>query len=224
LRRARAGHVANGVCFGYRNAPVLDATGRRQHSAQVIEPAEAAVVVRIFTLCAEGAGYKSIAHILNDEGAPAPDPRRPGRRHSWSTSTVRDVLMRETYRGQLTWNRRRRDMRQGRRAVSQRPPSEWVMREAPELRIVSDDLWWRAHDRLAATRATYLAATGGIPFGGRPTNPLESPYLLTGMMACGACGGSMFAHRHGHQEREWVVLVRLHALSHARPRRLQERA
>src|SRR5262249_49339154 len=56
LRRAQAGHVANGVCFGYRNAPVLDATGRRQHSARVIEPAGAAVVVRIFTMCAEALG------------------------------------------------------------------------------------------------------------------------------------------------------------------------
>src|SRR5262245_53471004 len=154
-------------------------------------------------MCAEGAGYNKIARTLNYEGAPAPDPRRPGRRPSWSTSTVRDALMRETYRGRLIWNRRRREVRQGRRAVSQRSPSEWVTREAPELRIVSDELWRRAHDRLAASRATYLAATGGVAFGGRPANPLESPYLLTGMIACGSCGGTMFAHRHGHQERDW---------------------
>jgi len=85
LRRARAGHVANGSVFGYKNVPVLDEDGRRRHSTREIDPAEASSVVRIFELCAAGKGHQKIARTLNDEGAPAPSPRRPGRARSWST-------------------------------------------------------------------------------------------------------------------------------------------
>lgn len=132
IRRARAGHVANGVCFGYRNVPVLEG-GRRLHSTRVVEPAEAAVIVRIFKLSAAGMGYQKIARTLNDEGAPAPSPRRAGRARSWSVTTVRDALNRETYRGRLVWNQRRRDVRQGKRAVRKRPESEWVTLDVLEL-------------------------------------------------------------------------------------------
>ena len=196
LQRARAGRVANGVCFGYRNEPVLEA-GRRIHSTRVIEPAEAAVVVRIFELCAAGAGYGKIAHTLNDDGAPAPSPRRPGRRHSWSSTTVRDALMREAYLGTITWNVRRREMRQGRRAATRRPEGEWVRRQDESLRIVSEGLWTAAHERLGATRALYFQRTGGAPYRGRAIPGTESPYLLAGFLSCGACGGTMFAHRNG---------------------------
>jgi site-specific DNA recombinase len=196
LQRARAGHVANGVCFAYRNEPVLIG-GRRAHSRRVIVPDEAVVVVRIFELCAAGAGYGKIAHVLNEQGAAAPSPRRPGRRHSWSTTTVRDALMREAYRGQITWNKRRREMRQGRCAVSRRVESEWVTRTDESLRIVSEALWTAAHERLASTRALYFARTNGVAHRDRAIPGTESPYLLAGFLTCGACGGTMFAHRNG---------------------------
>lgn len=199
LRRARAGHVANGVCFGYRNVPVLEGE-RRLHSTRVIEPAEAAVVRRIFEMSAAGMGYQKIARTLNDEGAAAPSPRRPGRVHSWSTTTIRDALNRETYRGRLIWNQRRRGVRQGKRVVRKRPESEWVTLDVPELRIVSDELWQAAHERLAASRTLYFQRLGE-PAYTPPVNGLDSPYLLTGLLSCGACGGTMFAHRHGHKNR-----------------------
>jgi site-specific DNA recombinase len=161
LRRARAGYIANGICFGYHNAPVLEG-GRRLHSMRVIEPAEAAVVVRIFEMCAAGSGYGKIAHILNDAGAPAPSPRRPGRRRSWSTTTVRDALMREAYRGAITWNVRRREMRHGRRAATRRPPGEWVARQDESLRIVSEELW-TARTRAWPPRAPSTSSAPGTP-------------------------------------------------------------
>ena len=199
LRRAQTGLVANGVCFGYRNDAVLGDDGKRKHSVRVIAPDEAAVVVRIFEAAAAGQGYRAIAYALNAEHAPAPSPRRPGRAPSWSMTTVRDVLNRETYRGLVTWNQRRREIRHGKRAVARRPESEWVRREAPELRIVTDAQWSVAHERLAATRATYLAATNGVAFAGRPIPGTESRHLLTGMLTCATCTGTMFAHQdHGY--------------------------
>ena len=72
---------------------------------------------------------------------------------------------------------------------------------------MSDEHWRAAHERLGASRALYLQSTGGVAYGGRPANGMDSPYLLTGQLTCGACGGTMFAHRHGHQDRNFFVCV-----------------
>ena len=98
LRRARAGHVANGRVFGYRNQAVM-AGEQRAHVRRVIEAHEAAVIRRIFDMAADGQGVKRIASTLNAEGVLAPDPRRPGRPRAWAAGSVRDTLHRELYRG-----------------------------------------------------------------------------------------------------------------------------
>jgi DNA invertase Pin-like site-specific DNA recombinase len=72
LRKARAGYVTGGRCFGYENVEVCDADGRRQHVTQCILEPEAAVVRRIFEACAAGQGIRSIAIALNDDRVPAP--------------------------------------------------------------------------------------------------------------------------------------------------------
>jgi DNA invertase Pin-like site-specific DNA recombinase len=77
-RKARAGHVTGGVVFGYRNREVVAGNGRRQYVEREIDPGEAAIVWRIFEMCAAGVGVRRIGIRLNDEGAPAPTPRRSG--------------------------------------------------------------------------------------------------------------------------------------------------
>lgn len=202
--KAARGHVPNGVCFGYANVREGD------HSIRTIVPDEAAVVVKIFEMAAAGSGYLRIARALNDSGSPAPSPRRPGRRPSWSRTTVHDALMRESYRGRIVWNKRQFPTRKGRRVVIRRPESEWITRTDESLRIVPEVLWTAAHTRLGATRTLY-AERGRVPTGGRAIPGTDSPYLLTGFLTCGACGGTMFAHRHGHQNRD---LFAYHCTAH----------
>ena len=60
-RKARAGHVTGGRVFGYDNVEILVADGQRSHVERRINEAEAAVVRRIFELCASGAGLTRIA-------------------------------------------------------------------------------------------------------------------------------------------------------------------
>lgn len=72
-------HVVGGRVFGYRNVDVIigqDARGRslRSHVERVSDEAEAAVVVRIFELFAEGYGLKRIAKVLTADGAVASKP------------------------------------------------------------------------------------------------------------------------------------------------------
>jgi DNA invertase Pin-like site-specific DNA recombinase len=68
-RKVRASHVAGGRVFGYRNVDVFngaDVHGRpvRSHVTREIHEAEAAVVRRIFELCAAGIGVKGTATML----------------------------------------------------------------------------------------------------------------------------------------------------------------
>jgi DNA invertase Pin-like site-specific DNA recombinase len=87
LRKAKAGHVTGGVCFGYRNVEIIGADGRRSHVERGIEPVEADVIRRIFQLSADGYGMKAIAKQLNADRAPSPRPQQ-GRSQSWAPSSV----------------------------------------------------------------------------------------------------------------------------------------
>jgi site-specific DNA recombinase len=211
LRKARAGHVTGGVVFGYRNVPVLEG-GRRIRVDRVVNAEEAAAIRRIFQMAAAGFGFKRIATTLNNEAVPAPPPRRIGRPRGWAPSTIREMLFRELYRGVIVWNQRQKVVRQGAKKLRLRAESDWLRVDAPALRIVSEEAWQGAHERLAASRALYLRATKGEAWG-RPANGIDSPYLLTGLLSCGACGGSMFVHSHDyHRHRRFFYACMVYHL------------
>jgi hypothetical protein len=74
---------------------------------RVVNEREPAVVCRIFQLCAQGHGMRGIVQQLNEEAAPCPRPQC-GRPAGWAPSSVREVLYRPLYRGELVWNRSRK--------------------------------------------------------------------------------------------------------------------
>src|SRR5262249_48697401 len=47
VRKAKAGHVTGGACFGYRNVAIVGQDGQRSHVEREIEPAEAEIVRQI---------------------------------------------------------------------------------------------------------------------------------------------------------------------------------
>jgi site-specific DNA recombinase len=102
-RKARAGHVTGGRVFGYDNIEIRGADGKRSHVERRINVNEAAVVRRIFEMCAAGAGLTAITKALNAEGVPTPRPQQ-GRPVGWMASSVRAVLNRPLYRGESLWN------------------------------------------------------------------------------------------------------------------------
>lgn len=105
---------------------------------------------------------------------------------------VREMVYREAYRGRIVYGKTRWEYRRGRKVGVSTPESEWITVDAPTLRIVPEELWKAAHERLDRSRRTYLRRTGGKLFG-RPEAGLESRNLLAGFVTCGACGGSMHA-------------------------------
>jgi len=181
--KAKAKHVAGGKVYGYRNVR------NGSNTARVVDDTEAAVVRRIFKLTAEGHGLLKIAKRLNAEGIPSP------RGDGWATTAIHAMLRNDLYRGidiygRTTWQRRK-----GKKRKVAAPESEWIIRAAPELRIVPDALWTAAHGRITRTRATHtggrVAGANGTN-GHRPEAGLSSNHLLSGFLRCGTCSGNMF--------------------------------
>ena len=195
-RKAKAGHVTGGRVFGYDNVEVVGADGKRSHVIRRINDPEAAIVRRIYELSAKGVGLTSIAKALNAEAAPAPRAQQ-SRPRAWAPSSVREILYRDLYRGQISWNRTRKRNAWGQAKREARKAKDWFSVPAPELRIVPDDLWTRVHDRQQQSKAVYLRGTKG-QLHGRPASGVESKYLLSGLARCGCCGGSMYVKSRSH--------------------------
>jgi len=183
MRGRVEGGSAGGLCYGYRVVKSLSGgtvtTGERE-----IEPAEAAIVERIFREFVSGVAPKAIARRLNRDGIAGPFGG------TWSPSTIHGnatrgtgILNNELYVGRLIWNRLRyvKNPDNGKRISRLNPQAEWITKEIPTLRIVSDKLWNAAKNRQRATRRTITRA-GNIGFARRPQ------YLFSGLSKCGVCG------------------------------------
>jgi site-specific DNA recombinase len=185
--RALAGFWTGGRVYGFstveeENAP--DPEHRRKRP--VVERREADVVLRVYRLFVDGWSLKRIAALLNEEGIEAPHDRGRGNKigRGWGHTTIRAILLNERYLGRFSWNACkwvRVPGKKSRRRVA-RPANELVRTESPELAIVPRELWDAVQARFAKTRR---------PGSGRPSATGRHVYLVTGLMRCGACGGSM---------------------------------
>jgi site-specific DNA recombinase len=181
--RVEGGKSAGGLCYGYRVVRTL-AGGHVSNGEREIEPAEAAIVERIFREYVAGVAPKAIAKRLNQERIAGPFGG------SWSPSTIHGnsergtgILNNELYIGRRIWNRLRyvKNPDTGKRISRLNPRAEWITKEIRSLRILSDELWNAAKDRQTATRRTITRA-GNIGFARRPQ------YLFSGLSKCGICG------------------------------------
>ena len=194
--------MTGGMVFGYDNVPVVTPSGKRSHVARVINETQAAIVREIFDHYASGWGYASIAKALNAVHAPSPRPTEE-KPVGLSPSSVRCILRRDLYRGVVTWNRSQKRDKWGRQRQKARPETEWMAREAPELRIVSDALWAAAQERMARTRAILATTQGPRAIVRRD---IGSRYLLSGLARCATCGWSMtvITRQHGKTRRPFL--------------------
>jgi len=175
---ARGMH-AGGLSFGYRSTPV-DGGFRL-----AVDPERARWVVWIFEQYRDGRSARAIAHELNRLGVPAP------RGGTWAVSALfgspakgSGVLNNDLYRGVMIWNRSRwvKDPDSGKRQRFDRPREEWQTVEAPELRIVPDELWRDVRARRDSPRLH-----GGRGKGAQPRT------MFGGLLRCSRCGGPVVA-------------------------------
>lgn len=178
------GQHAGGRCYGYDSVPVDGSTGKQL----VINESEAKVVRRIFEMSANGQSLKTIAKTLNHECVPSPRPRSGKKYATWCPTCIREMLRRDLYVGKVIWNSSRFVKVPGtnKRVRRARPESEWRIVAHPELQIVSDELWQRVQERQKRLMAIYSGAKKGLL-----PRSVTSPYLLSGILKCGVCGGNL---------------------------------
>jgi site-specific DNA recombinase len=199
--RVEAGKIGGGNAYGYRVVHQLDARGKPIRGERAIIEEQAEIVHRIFREYVAGKGPRRIAADLNREDIPSPTGKR------WSDTTIRGnriissgILNCELYIGIIRWNRQRKlkNPDTGRSAYRLNRESEWIRAEAPELRIVPQELWDAGktrqneltalyHNQIEGSRAavrTMIAKNGGLNATHRPRT------LLSGLLSCGCCGGS----------------------------------
>ena len=93
-----------------------------------------------------------------------------------------------TNRQRTTWNRTKKRNAWGQAKRETRKSTDWFTISAPELRIVSEDLWTRVHERMEQTKAIYLRGTKGQLWG-RPASRASTccPGWLAVERAAAAC-------------------------------------
>jgi DNA invertase Pin-like site-specific DNA recombinase len=195
--RVENGKVGCGNAYGYRVIRALDASGRPVTGEREIIPEQAEVIRRIFRDYVAGLGPQQIAIALNREGIPSPSGGR------WVDSSIRGnpqlgsgILNNEFYIGEMIWNRQHRvkNPDTGRRVLRMNPESAWIHVKAPHLRIIEDDLWHAARARQAVLAKTYekvIAASKTRSLGAALNATHRPKTLLSGLLVCGVCGGSV---------------------------------
>ena len=180
--RAIAKRSPGGLPYGYDVVRRFGDDGKPDSGLRIINPEQAAIIREIFDKYGSGISARTIAKSLNNEGVRSP------RGGQWNVSTIignrarRDgILWNEAYLGKVLYNRQRfvKDPRTGKRIPRINPQKDWVVTEVPELRIVSDEAWNLAHQRLDQKQSVPLT---------KRRNPRR---LFSGLIRCSECGGPM---------------------------------
>jgi DNA invertase Pin-like site-specific DNA recombinase len=193
---AERGLPAGWKCYGYE--PTVLPDGRKW---RLVVPERAKVVRWIFAQYAAGWSPRRIAAELNRRGEPSPGStwenrhirRRDGK---WLASALNcSILDNPIYTGEMIWNRVtwvRSHADSSKRTKVANPESEWIRHHIEELRIVPQDLWQQVRARRAARRANVsLTCTSKHGKTFRSRGGRRSKYPLSGILKCGACGGSL---------------------------------
>lgn len=187
IRRGAGGRVAIGrapgnIVYGYRKIARLDDRGEPVRGLREIDPDQAAVVRRIYREYLAGESPLAIARRLNAERIPSPSGKQ------WNVSAINGdnvrangILCNPIYAGELVYNRTTmvRDPATRKRVPRTNPPEQWQRQPVPELRIVDQESWEAVRDRKTEWKVWGFATQR------RPKR------LLSGLAACGSCGGSM---------------------------------
>lgn len=186
--RALAGYSTGGLPYGYRSVPEHDGRGGVVGYRVLVEPAQAAVVCRIFTSYANGMSYAAIAGALNAEGVPPPRAHSSHRKRGWTDSTIRAILKNRAYIGETAFRARewRRLPGTNKRRYRKRDEREVIRRQYADRRVVDQTLWDAVQARLASVRAKYVGDAKMPRAPGHRTS-----YPLSGLLHCAACGSTM---------------------------------
>ena len=160
--------IGNRIPYGYVKVPAQGKDG----PTLAIHPDQAAVVVDVFQMYADGLSSHKICDELNGRGV------KPNYSDFWAPSTIRNMLKNPVYIGLISWGKKisRPTMEGGRKRVLNPRAILSQGRHAP---IISEALWDAVQARLS----------GNIKPTTRKGNELVNP--LSGLVRCARCGWTM---------------------------------
>jgi hypothetical protein len=176
-------------------------------------------VVKIFELAAQGWGQTRIAKHLQKTGVKSPSriteagrirrarkdaeraeaglPPLPLINERWTGDGVREVLRRVLYKGDVVRGAKQQGKRGGTK-IRTATPDRVQVRHDESLRIVSEELWTAAHEKIAASSANFLRVHNKLV--GRPEN-FRGKHMLSNVARCAVCGAPMHAVTRGSNRR-----------------------
>ncbi|MHA2894290.1 recombinase family protein [Bacillus cereus] len=138
----------------------------------VVNPEEAKVVQMIFEMyIKQNKGFKAITNYLNKLGY------RTKANNLWSTIAVRDKLQNPIYAGFVKWGEYQNYASQRR----QNPNSDCIFVKGVHERIIDELIWQEAKEKMGSSQ--------------KPIRIYENEFLLSGILKCPSCHGSMVSFR-----------------------------
>lgn len=168
--RQLTGRWIGRIPYGYRRKLVDFPDGTRGWDGELEPNPDEAYVGEIYDLFLKGETHRSIAHRLTARGI------RPRKSETWNGSVIRSILTNPVYRGRLIRYRlpkadhyyRESDPHDGQQEVAGMWPP-----------LVDEWVWNAAQEIIERRRKNSAAKTA------------HSPYPLSGVVRCGACGSKM---------------------------------
>lgn len=181
LRGRAMGSLAYGNVF--RDNPDPEGLNR------AVDETKRPILVRIFKDIAAGLTGMEIARALNAEGVPAPDGGkwRP-KAITGDPHVLNGIARNPIYVGKLIYGKSKSTYvsSKGLREISPGLQMDQIVRDAPELRIIDDDLWMTVQE-IMEERGQKLLNERGLPVPNRAKSPR---YPLSGLIKCGRCGST----------------------------------
>lgn len=176
-QKAREGGWNGGMTpFGYR----------LEDGKLVVNEDDAPIVRLIFDkFVHENMGYSSIAAYLNRQGIPKPAAANSNRPfNDWNTGHIKRILSCEAYMGLVVYGKTKTEKVEGTTDKYKRVQSDdfIVSDTIAHEPIISEELFQQAKVKREGFRAT-----------GRPSVGRRPKHLLSGLLRCPQCGGSMYS-------------------------------
>jgi DNA invertase Pin-like site-specific DNA recombinase len=194
-----------GLSYGYDVVPHYDEKGELIRGDRKKNTVQAEIVNRVLREYADGISPWLSAKKLNAEAETDKSKLSPTG-GKWTASSIRGhpkrgtgLINNELYIGKLVWNKTHKvkNPQTGKYVIRQNPPEKWIVKEVPELRIVSDELWEAVKARQAQLRTRFANVIAGVQAHhasrnaavNRALNSTRRPGThFSGLLECGHCG------------------------------------
>jgi len=203
IKRRHNGLWAQGAAIGmvkpgYLRRPTVPAAEGRVAEGPFfdeIDPQWSPIIHEAFTRIAQGNPPWLVAEWLTAAGLPkSPNAKRP----QWNDRNVVELIRRKVYRGLEEFRRTiaKKVHRTGKSKLVRNDPAKVETRHMERLRMVDDDLWYRANaaiegrDKKGATQQGNDHPLAGIP--------RDSRGPLSNLLFCAVCQGKM--HMQGRSD------------------------